>query len=449
MFQKVRLRLLMSNVSIVAWTVGPSVLWSFVFHNVLFCLDPLLLYRMERVSPLWLGIALRVFWVFGFSVALLVAWNITPGSYLFYAREALPFSPASVLVSLAVVVLFLFWFVFYRGTAHQSESLSRTIFLFGLLLLVLKSLSVAGWVQIPWVEQIRSPMIGVGRMLFSMKNDPAATVNAAPGATFNSFVRAQQTLPPKIVVMIVESWGERADALKQISSGIENEKFRVLTSGFTTYRGSTLSGEFRELCSKYLMPTDELKGGTSDLDCAPEFLHRQGYKISGLHGYERSFYARATFWNRFGITNKFFREDLPGLEHCPGPFDGTCDTALVKRGIEVLDREVGPNVVYLLTLSSHEPLEPIALQQPSAFFRDVNVVHPTQVVTRRAISDLMVELKRKQNRPCTLVYIAGDHQPPSASSKGGIFENNQVPFLSFTYNCPQELHTNSPTLAGR
>jgi hypothetical protein len=69
------------------------------------------------------------------------------------------------------------------------------------------------------------------------------------------------------------------------------------------------------------------------------------------------------------------------------------------------------------------------------------VVHPTQVVARRAVSDLVVELERKPERPCTLVYIAGDHQPPSASSQGGVFQNDQVPFLAFTYNCPPPVRT--------
>jgi hypothetical protein len=47
----------------------------------------------------------------------------------------------------------------------------------------------------------------------------------------------------------------------------------------------------------------------------------------------------------------------------------------------------------------------------------------------------MVRLEKRHTSGCTLVYIAGDHQPPSASAQGGIFEPGKVPYLAFTQNC--------------
>jgi hypothetical protein len=428
----------------------PSVLFSVLVQNVLICLDPLLILPAERAVPRWLSIGLRTLWVLSFAVALLFAWNITPGSYLFYLHEALPFSPPSVLVSLAMGVSVLFWLLFYRDTSPKSIGMARTMVLAGLVLLVLKSLAGAGLEELQWIKQhVRSPIAALGRTLNHAKRDLSAPEKAVPQVTFNAFIRDQLALPPKIVVMLVESWGERADSLKQMGTDMQSERLRVLKSGLTTYRGSTLSGEFRELCSRYLVPTDELKDKGSGLDCAPAFLERQGYKTWGLHGYQRAFYARSTFWDRFGIDNEMFTEDLPGLERCLGAFEGTCDTALIKRGIDVLGSEAGRSFVYLLTLSSHEPLPPSALMKPAAFFDEVDVVHPTQVVTRRAISDLVVALNSRQDLPCTLVYIAGDHQPPSASAAGGIFESDKVPFLSFAYNCPPNIKGNPAGLAAR
>ncbi len=417
------------------WILGPSVLWSLVFQQVFFCVDPLLLHPVERTLPRWLSLALRAAWVLGFAGALLFAWNIPPQAYGFYLREALPFSPTSVLVSLGVVSLFLIWFLLYRTRRHESVLLARMMLVSGVVLLALKSLSSVGMLQVAWIQDyVRSPVLGFGRMVVEMRHDIQTPVNEAYGATFYSYVRAQPALPPKIVLMVVESWGETASAVERMASEIRSTRRQVLSSGLTTYRGSTLSGEFRELCAKDLMPTGELTNVSPRFECAPVLLQRKGYQVTGLHGYKRFFYARDTFWKRFGISHAEFREDLIDLVQCPGPFEGVCDSALVKRGTELLDKD-GKRFIYMLSLSSHEPVAPSALRTPGAFFGGVEVVHPTQVVSRRAVSDLLVVLDGRAEQSCTLVYVAGDHQPPSATGKQ-IFESGKVPFIVFSHNCP-------------
>jgi len=421
----------------VAWVAIPSLIYSLVVHNLVICIDPFVVQAVERILPSRPRIALRIGWLFSFGVGLLSAWNILPGSYAFYWNEALPFTPTKVVVSVAVVSLLLLWLQFHRGAQYQSIRFSRAVALIGVILFAVKASAGIGLTDYGWIRQnLKSPALGLMRTVFYMSSGSQAPVNGTPALTFNAFVRGKQPLPPKVVVMLVESWGERPETLKQMGSSLQSGRLRMLDSGFTTYRGSTLSGEFRELCSQYLSPSDDLKNGDFRLDCAPAFLQRQGYRTFGLHGYQKAFYARNTFWNRFGIADRLFNDNLPGLEQCPGTFEGICDTALIKRGIDLLNRDSGLSFVYMLTLSGHEPLVQSALIQPSAHFKGIGVVHPTQIVSRRAISDLVVELERKQDRPCTLVYIAGDHQPPSASSQSGVFQNNQVPFLTFTYNCP-------------
>lgn len=421
----------------IAWVVLPSLIYSFVVHNLVICVDPLVLQAVEKKLQPWLRPFLRAGWLLSFGIGLLSAWNIAPGSYLFYWHEALPFSPPSVLVMLAVVTLLLLWVQFYRAADYRSAWFSRMLALTGLILLGVKAIAGFGLLDAKWSRQnLKSPAIGMVRTAYYMNDHAQAPVHGTPTATFNTFVRDRQPLPPKIVLMLVESWAEKPDALKQMGASIQNERLRIVDSGFTTYRGSTLSGEFRELCTEYLAPSDELKEDSSGFNCAPAFLQRQGYRTWGLHGYLKAFYARGTLWKRFGISDRLFSEDLKSLERCPGAFEGTCDTALIKGGIDLLDRDAGPSFVYMLTLSGHEPLSPSALVQAPAFFNQIGVVHPTQIVSRRAISDLVVELERKPARPCMLVYVASDHQPPSASSQSGVFQSNQVPFLAFTFNCP-------------
>ena len=81
MYQKIRNSLYMT-----AWILGPSVLWSFVFRQVFFCVDPLLIHPVDQLLPRWLGMTLRGLWILGFAGALWFAWNITPQSYAFYLR---------------------------------------------------------------------------------------------------------------------------------------------------------------------------------------------------------------------------------------------------------------------------------------------------------------------------------------------------------------------------
>lgn len=421
----------------VIWVVIPSVIYSLVVHNPVICIDPFLVQSVEKMLPRRLGITLRTVWLFSFCIALLSAWNIAPDSYLFYLHEALPFAPINVPISLTVVALLVVGLQFFGVAHYQSIRFSRVMVFIGLILLGVKAIASLGLVDATWVRQnLKSPALGLVRTLVQMHSSPEAPINGTPGATFNAFIRSPSPLPPKIVLMLIESWGERPDTLRQISVNLQGRRLQLIGSGFTTYLGSTLSGEFRELCSRYLLPSGGLKDESVQLDCAPAFLRDRGYRTFGLHGYQKAFYARSIFWNRFGISDQLFSDDLRGLERCSGAFEGICDNALIKRGIGLLHRDEGPSFVYMLTLTGHEPLDPSSLVQSTGIFGAIEVVHPNQVVSRRAISDLVVDLERDLEQPCTLVYIASDHQPPSASSQSGIFQNNQVPFLAFTRNCP-------------
>jgi len=439
MYQKIRNSLYMT-----AWILGPSVLWSFVFRQVFFCVDPLLIHPVDKLLPRWLGMMLRGLWILGFAGALLFAWNIPPQSYAFYLREALPFSPLSVWLSLGTVLSFLAWFLWYRTGGRELGPIAWSLPFAGVVLLVLKSMCTLGVLQLGWVQDyVRSPVLGFGRMVAEMRRDEDTPVGEAYGATFHSFVHAQPELPPKVILMVVESWAETEASLQQMVGAMRSERLHVIGSGLTTYRGSTLSGEFRELCAKDLMPTADTERRSSSMECVPTFLQRKGYQVTGVHGYKRFFYARGTFWARFGIPQAEFVEELARLPQCPGPFEGVCDADLIRRGVDLLDQD-GKRFVYLLTLSSHEPVPSSALRVSGVFFRNIEVAHSTQVVTRRAISDLLLAIERRPDQPCTLAYVAGDHQPPSATGRQGLFQKYKVPFLAFTYNCPTSMTRDVP-----
>lgn len=422
----------------IIWLLIPTLLWSLFLHNLALCIDPFFLPIIERRLPAKLAFLGRLLWVVVFAITLLLAWNIGPGTYLFYLHVALPSTPDLILVALGFAVILLIWFLCASNTPQAKMRWHVWAFAAGGILLVAKVAAMTGAFHAPVARQyIKSPVMGNAHLFLSNIGANSNRASAeTPDNTFYSFIKKQSAPPSRIILMLVESWGEKPDALAAMAGDIRNLGFKVVKYGFTSYRGSTLSGEFRELCSKYVQLSDELIDEMRDLQCAPEYLHGKGYAVTGVHGYRGAFYARSTFWTRFGIKNQIFSDSFQDEPECPGPFPGVCDENLIRKSVDILDNSAKPSFVYALTLSSHEPIDPAAMDHHGKYFNEIEVAHPTQVVTRRAISTLLTRLEQHGRSDCTLVYITGDHQPPSASARGGIFESGQVPYLAFTQNCP-------------
>jgi hypothetical protein len=426
-----------SQIRSILWVSAPSLLWSLFLQTATLCIDPFVLPIIERRLSPKIASLIRWVWIVLFSMTMLYAWNIGPGSYVFYIRQALPFTPTPILAGLALAVVILFWIGAERHSLNLPERARKTIFTIGLLLFSAKAVLATNTMDMPFLRQhLRSPVLSNIHMFFAgKKSDKNKTSEETPNFTFNAFAKNSKVLPSHVIMMLVESWGETSFGLAEMVNELNEEGFNVLAHGFTTYRGSTLSGEFRELCSKYVQPSDGLTDKAAGLDCAPTFFKENGYEVVGLHGYKKSFYARATFWERFGVKTRLFEDELNKQPHCEGAFTGICDVDLIKYGLDWMDANEKPAFLYMLTLSSHEPVNINALGLPGKHFSNIDVVHPTQVITRRAISDLLDRLRDGQHRRCTLVYVVGDHQPPSASAQGGIFDSQKVPYIAFTDNC--------------
>lgn len=426
-----------SRIVPVVWLLVPTLLWSLSFRSLILCVDPLLFPAFERrVAPKFVFL-IRVLWVALFAITLLWAWNIGPGSYLFYLREALPYTPTSILVPLGIAVLLFIWFSLAPNISQKTASWPIWAASAGVMLIALKALAGNGSIHAPAIRQhIKSPILATARMLFTFARVYRNHVVAeTPDKTFYAFVKQDNFLPRRVVLMLVESWGETQGTLDTIASDIRRRHFQEVKYGFASYKGLTLSGEFRELCATYVQPSDNSMSEMAHLKCAPQYFHDKNYEVIGVHGYQSSFYARSMFWARFGIKNQMFGDRFKTKPQCPGPFPGVCDENLIRKSIDMLDEAANPTFVYILTLSSHEPMDPAALDRRGKYFNEVQVQHSTQIVTRRAISAMVERLEERRSSECTLVYIAGDHQPPSASAQGNIFEPGKVPYLAFTQNC--------------
>jgi hypothetical protein len=420
------------------WLIVPSILWSISLQSPTLCVDAFVLPAIEERLPNMLSRLVRWAWVLIYSATLLGAWNIGPGTYLFYLHEALPFAPSSVLFALGFAAALMIWFGFQKDPFAGHKRLKTQLLIVGGALLLAKGLAASEVVNAPALRQyLRSAtLVSIRKYILTPGKKTAAAVSETPNDTFYSLVKHEAFMPAKTVLMVVESWGEKRNALSMIAADIAGQGFQVLKYGFTSYRGSTLSGEFRELCSKYVQPSDGLIDEMTHMTCAPQYMHDKGYDVIGLHGYNKTFYARATMWSRFGVQTRLFGDDMQAQPRCPGPFPGVCDENLIENGINMLDGASKPTFLYMLTLSSHEPVDPVALERRGAYFNEVAIAHPTQIITRRAISSLITDLKGRHDHACTLIYVVGDHQPPSASAKGGIFETGKVPYLVFSQDCP-------------
>lgn len=422
------------------WLLVPTLLWSLLLLSPVLCIDPFLFPLIEQKLKPGFVVLLRATWAVLFAATVLLVWNIAPDTYLFYLAEALPFAPKAILALIALATALLVWFVSSKRALDSLGPSRKWFFSAAVLLLLVKAAAAGDIIHSPFVRQIvKSPLMASARTMgIEGSIDPRLLKAETPDATFDAYVMRETRLPPQVILMLVESWGEQAGSLAAIAGDVSVQGFHVIKHGFTTYRGSTLSGEFRELCARYVQPSNGMLEEMKHLKCAPEYLKEKGYDSIGMHAYAKSFYARNTFWRRFGIEKQVFANDLPRLPQCPGPFSVTCDEDLIAYGIDKLDAAKGPAFLYMLTLSSHEPIDQASLTTHGKYFTEIPVAHHSQVITRRAISSLIEHLQNRKNKSCTQVYIAGDHQPPSASAKGGIFETDKVPYMLFNVNCPAD-----------
>jgi hypothetical protein len=199
--------------------------------------------------------------------------DIWSSTYLFYFHEALPFAPRSVFVALGLVIALMIWFGFYKDPFAGRELRKNQLLVIGLGLFLAKALAVSEIVHAPgWRQYLKSATLTstIRKYVFGLEIKKSAVVSETPGDTVYSLVKRENSVPPSRVLIVVESSAEKGNALAMIAGDIAGQGFQVLKYGFTSYRGSTLSGEFRELCSKYVQPSDGLidENGAHDLRSA-------------------------------------------------------------------------------------------------------------------------------------------------------------------------------------
>ncbi|MDX8120283.1 hypothetical protein SKZ59_00735 [Janthinobacterium sp. GMG2] len=419
------------------WMLLPSIIWSFAFGRIYICIEPLFFPYMEKRLKPWLSLLIKTVWFFVFLISILANWNIRPNAYNFYFFTVMGNAPTPVLVTCFLFVAVMSFFVFSDIYRRSSLGFRKFALIIGVFLLILKSImSMFDVGPTSLRKAIITPSPFAIKTLFlddisSDKNFLGKT--AEP--TFLNHIKGAEKMPQKMVLMVVESWGESQASLVSVKKRLQRDGVKVLDSGFTDYHGSTMQGEIRELCSQYIKLDSGTNFSSVADNCVPAYMKNKGYEVFGVHGYQKMFYARDTVWKHLGIDNAYFQPEMRQLNTCPGPFAGICDEDMITFGIELIRHE-DKAFLYMLSLSSHEPVASSMLETPTQYFRDIDAIGDSQIVARNAIGSMVATLSMSTDMGCTEAYIVGDHQPPSAVNSEQL-PANQVPYMRMSFHCKE------------
>lgn len=251
---------------------------------------------------------------------------------------------------------------------------------------------------------------------------------AEPGAPFTSaagqsgFVRGA-TGQRHLVMVVVEAMGEPADPalrrqLVDLWARPEVRARYTVTTGTTTFYGSTTSGELRELCGRWGDYPELIEA--SDARCLPARLAAKGYRSEAWHSFKGSFFDRTQWYPHIGFDRMRFGDELrkQGADWCPGVFAGACDRDVPRQIGAALKAAREPTFLYWLTLNSHVPV--IADQRlgtaDCAKF-DAKLYDAFPMICRLfqlydAAGRALAREITAADFPKTDILIVGDHLPP-------------------------------------
>ncbi|MFL5031403.1 MAG: sulfatase-like hydrolase/transferase [Xanthobacteraceae bacterium] len=243
-----------------------------------------------------------------------------------------------------------------------------------------------------------------------------------------------------LLLVVVEALGQFADPARQalllqpFADADLNKRYRV-TTGSTTYYGSTTAAEMRELCNTR-EPYEALLEG-KELVCLPEQMAARGYQTISLHNFTSAFFGRHQWYPKLGFEKRFFASDLSGSVHrlCGGPFRGPCDVDVVPFIGRELREAKKPTLFYWMTLSTHVPVAPregtprFGCENGGSRIGHAEVCYMTEMWV-----DLWESIVRMTAEiPATEILLVGDHAPPLWSKAGRqLFTPGQVTWVRLT-----------------
>ncbi|SEQ83130.1 hypothetical protein SAMN04488038_11158 [Solimonas aquatica] len=388
--------------------------------------------------PWWLGLpALALTLIADLAMTVAPTYQFDLSKVLETTQELFNLAPSFVLPIVAVVLLGstalagLMLRLRAPGAARVRESscaLLLTLLVLGADLALSPNLLTGMDRAVTSVNVAGSPGAFILRELrHQLGNSQPLTLSPAPERASAPIVAglAQQQLPPKLVLVVVESWGwfkdERARALitAPLTQLAAQRPDLRLELGETLFQGSTVNGELRELCglrsSSIRLPDPRIQ-----LDhCLPHQLAALGYHSVAMHGYRGSMFNRLHWYPQLGFTERLFdRELLTRLgreSRCGATFPGVCDgdvPALIGRQLD--DPAHARQFVYWLSLNAHLPI--YESQDPRAAVdcsQSPTTAGDEQECRLAKLHHLLMQslAEMMARRHDTALVVVGDHAP--------------------------------------
>jgi len=243
-----------------------------------------------------------------------------------------------------------------------------------------------------------------------------------------------------VLLVVVEGLGHFADPRHQavLTKAFDDPELRKrynVSSGTTTYYGSTTAGELRELCDSR-ESYDRLLGGLQ-LECLPQLMAARGYRTIAMHGFTGKYFERELWYSKLGFEKQIFGEDIAdSTRNCGSAFRGPCDIDLIPAIGGELRNAKQPTFFYWLTLSTHVPIAPREGTPKLGCDRGGPMQQVEVCYMSEMWSDVMSGLARLAiDNPATDILIVGDHAPPIWSKAGrGLFTPGKVTWVRLTPN---------------
>jgi hypothetical protein len=261
------------------------------------------------------------------------------------------------------------------------------------------------------------------------------TVNSATSEVEAELNADLASLPNKVVLVLVESWGY--SAASPISSHIEAPLFSEpirnryqVRKGTVPFEGSTVNAEMRELCGiRGGFRESRLDGDTLSV-CLPAKFSRAGYATTAIHGFTKSMFNRQSWYPNVGFENQFFKDNWPeniSSRLCGSLFVGICDVDAAKLLRHELLTGPSKHFIYWLTLDSHLQFDG---KSQSKCGEGIPELLCNLAMSLQNVTSAIAEIALDPNVPPTRFTIVGDHAPPILNP--GLrrqFSDSEVPFI--------------------
>lgn len=224
-----------------------------------------------------------------------------------------------------------------------------------------------------------------------------------------------------LLVVMVEGMGAFADPVQRHLLGTRLAAVTAggryqLSTGTSSFQGSTTAAESRELCGRWGDFVDYVDG--SHPDCLPQQLATRGYETVSYHGFSHTMFSRRDWYPNVGFAESHFLEDLgdTSARRCGTVFAGMCDGDVARVvGERLTSGSNAPKLVYWLTLNSHIPHAPLA-------HHPLGCGGATAAIANRQVCELteiwgdvfssVAAIAENPDLPPTDILLVGDHGTP-------------------------------------